>query len=75
MKMLTPVRTAGSPNTPAIWLLALVPLLLVPLQVVGFYAGVTTTNVGALTFGLALLSLTGLDETFGKDLDYLEPHM
>ena len=31
--------------------------------------------VGALTFGLALLSLTGLDETFGKDLDYLEPHM
>ncbi len=31
--------------------------------------------VGALTFGLALLSLTGLRETFGKDLDYLEPHM
>ncbi len=57
MKMLTPVRTAGSPNTPAIWLLALVPLLLVPLQVVGFYAGVTTTNVGALTFGLGVIAL------------------
>ncbi len=31
--------------------------------------------VGALTFGLALVSLLGLKETFGKDLDYLEPHM
>ena len=31
--------------------------------------------VGALTFSLALLSLLGLRETFGKDLDYLEPHM
>ena len=31
--------------------------------------------VGALTFSLALLSLMGLRETFGKDLDYLEPHM
>ena len=31
--------------------------------------------VGGLTFGLALLALTGLKETFGKDLDYLEPHM
>ena len=30
--------------------------------------------VGALTFGLALLSLRGLKDTFGKDLDYLEPH-
>lgn len=31
--------------------------------------------VGALCFGVALLSLMGLRETFGKDLDYLEPHM
>lgn len=31
--------------------------------------------VGTLCFALALLSLTGLRETFGKDLDYLEPHM
>ncbi|MCR4296617.1 MAG: MFS transporter [Elusimicrobia bacterium] len=31
--------------------------------------------VGALCFALALLSLMGLRETFGKDLDYLEPHM
>ena len=31
--------------------------------------------VGALCFALALLSLAGLRETFGKDLDYLEPHM
>ncbi|MBI5247457.1 MAG: MFS transporter [Elusimicrobia bacterium] len=31
--------------------------------------------VGALCFALALTSLLGLKETFGKDLDYLEPHM
>jgi hypothetical protein len=31
--------------------------------------------VGALCFALALVSLLGLRETFGKDLDYLEPHM
>lgn len=31
--------------------------------------------VGALCFAIALLSLMGLRETFGKDLDYLEPHM
>ncbi|MEQ1918709.1 MAG: MFS transporter [Elusimicrobiota bacterium] len=31
--------------------------------------------VGALCFSIALLSLMGLRETFGKDLDYLEPHM
>ena len=31
--------------------------------------------VGALCFALALFSLLGLRETFGKDLDYLEPHM
>ncbi|MBI4061521.1 MAG: MFS transporter [Elusimicrobia bacterium] len=31
--------------------------------------------VGALCFALALSSLMGLRETFGKDLDYLEPHM
>lgn len=30
--------------------------------------------VGAGTFLLALLALAGLKETFGKDLDYLEPH-
>ena len=29
-------------------------------------------SVGALTFGLALLSLYYLEESFGKDLDYLE---
>ena len=28
--------------------------------------------VGTVCFGLALLSLTGLKETFGKDLDYIE---
>lgn len=31
--------------------------------------------VGTLCFALALASLIGLRETFGKDLDYLEPHM
>ena len=31
--------------------------------------------VGAACFGLAFLSLTGLRETFGKDLDYLETHV
>ncbi len=31
--------------------------------------------VGTLCFALALTSLLGLRETFGKDLDYLEPHM
>jgi MFS family permease len=31
--------------------------------------------VGAACFGLAFLSLSGLRETFGKDLDYLEPHV
>ena len=31
--------------------------------------------VGTACFGLAFLSLTGLRETFGKDLDYLEPHV
>jgi hypothetical protein len=31
--------------------------------------------VGTLCFAVALLSLLGLRETFGKDLDYLEPHM
>jgi putative MFS transporter len=31
--------------------------------------------VGAACFGLAFLSMTGLRETFGKDLDYLEPHV
>jgi predicted MFS family arabinose efflux permease len=31
--------------------------------------------VGAACFGLAFLSLTGLRETFGKDLDYLESHV
>jgi hypothetical protein len=31
--------------------------------------------VGALCFAIALVSLLGLRETFGKDLDYLEPHM
>ncbi len=31
--------------------------------------------VGTVCFGLAFLSLTGLAETFGKDLDYLEPHV
>jgi putative MFS transporter len=31
--------------------------------------------VAVLTFSLALLSLLGLRETFGKDLDYLEPHI
>lgn len=31
--------------------------------------------VSALCFALALFSLMGLRETFGKDLDYLEPHM
>jgi putative MFS transporter len=31
--------------------------------------------VGTATFGLAFLSLFFLDETFGKDLDYLEPHV
>jgi putative MFS transporter len=29
---------------------------------------------GALCFALALAALAGLKETFGKDLDYLEPH-
>ena len=29
--------------------------------------------VGFGTFALALLALMGLKETFGKDLDYLEP--
>jgi MFS family permease len=29
--------------------------------------------VGAVCFGLALLALAGLRETYGKDLDYLEP--
>ncbi len=33
-------------------------------------AGIT----GALCFALALAALAGLKETFGKDLDYLEPH-
>jgi predicted MFS family arabinose efflux permease len=32
-------------------------------------------TVGVLCFTLAFLSLVGLRETFGKDLDYLEPHM
>ncbi|MDE2143542.1 MAG: MFS transporter [Elusimicrobia bacterium] len=31
--------------------------------------------VGTACFALAFLSLTGLRETFGKDLDYLEPHV
>ena len=31
--------------------------------------------VGAACFGLALLSLAGLQETFGKDLDYIERPM
>jgi hypothetical protein len=31
--------------------------------------------VGAACFGLAFLSLIGLRETFGKDLDYLEAHV
>ncbi|MFI5344787.1 MAG: MFS transporter [Elusimicrobiota bacterium] len=31
--------------------------------------------VGAACFALAFVSLTGLRETFGKDLDYLEPHV
>ncbi|UPT74874.1 MAG: MFS transporter [Elusimicrobiota bacterium] len=31
--------------------------------------------VGTLCFVLAFASLMGLKETFGKDLDYLEPHM
>jgi MFS transporter, putative metabolite:H+ symporter len=31
--------------------------------------------VGAACFGLAFLSMTGLRETFGKDLDYLESHV
>lgn len=31
--------------------------------------------VGALCFLLAFASLSGLKETFGKDLDYLEPHL
>jgi predicted MFS family arabinose efflux permease len=31
--------------------------------------------VGAVCFGFAFLALTGLPETFGKDLDYLEPHV
>jgi putative MFS transporter len=31
--------------------------------------------VGTLLFSLALLSLLGLRETFGNDLDYLEPHI
>jgi MFS family permease len=31
--------------------------------------------VGAVCFALAFLSLTGLRETFGKDLDYLEDHL
>jgi putative MFS transporter len=31
--------------------------------------------VGTACFGLAFLSLAGLRETFGKDLDYLEPHV
>ena len=31
--------------------------------------------VGALVFALALLALVNLRETFGKDLDYLEPHI
>lgn len=30
--------------------------------------------VGAACFALALFALSGLRETFGKDLDYLEPH-
>ncbi len=30
--------------------------------------------VGAIVFSLALIALLGLRETFGKDLDYLEPH-
>lgn len=31
--------------------------------------------VGTVCFGLAFLALSGLRETFGKDLDYLEPHV
>lgn len=31
--------------------------------------------VGTVCFGLAFISLYGLRETFGKDLDYLEPHV
>ena len=30
--------------------------------------------VGAGCFALSLAALAGLRETFGKDLDYLEPH-
>jgi hypothetical protein len=28
--------------------------------------------VGVVVFGVALLALASLDETYGKDLDYLE---
>ena len=56
MRMLTPVRSAGSPNTPAIWLLALLPLILIPAQIAGFYTRVTTTNVGAVSFGVGVLA-------------------
>jgi MFS transporter, putative metabolite:H+ symporter len=35
---------------------------------------VAAAIVGAGCFALSLLALSGLKETFGKDLDYLEPH-
>lgn len=57
-------------------------LLLINMQMTGMLVGGLLWGilgaagiVGTLCFALALLSLTGLRETFGKDLDYLEPHI
>ncbi len=49
------VIPAGSPNTPAIWILALLPLMVIPLQVVGLFTGLTSTTVGSLFLGLAVI--------------------
>lgn len=57
MRMLEPMRRAGSPNTPAIWFLALLPLIIIPVQLAGYYSGVTATQVGAASLLLGVIAV------------------
>jgi hypothetical protein len=44
-------------------------------EAVDIYDLILFSIVGAACFGLAFLSLIGLREMFGKDLDFLEAHV
>lgn len=58
MRSLHPMRLPGSPNTVAIWILAFLPLIVVPVELAGYVTGIISTPAGYITLAIAVYAST-----------------